>query len=160
MKSDPKKVLLIYDEKDICDLYQDVLLENKIQSLVVHSVDDAMKACLEEDFCFIISDLAMPGLSGLDFLVFVNDRNIPSPVIMVSAFGEYENLVSAMRLGAIDFLVKPDVIKELKKKVPVYYEFGRIEWQIANLIKDDPNLTHSRLLLERKTHLNLIRQIL
>jgi len=67
-----------------------------------------------EVYEFILLDLRMPGLTGLQVLAKMRDMDIKTDVIMMSAYGTIENAVESMKLGAIDFLIKPATLESLK----------------------------------------------
>jgi len=60
-----------------------------------------------ERFSAIVLDLNMPGLDGMGVLAALRERGIEIPVIVQTANGSIETVVSAMRAGAVDFVVKP-----------------------------------------------------
>src|SRR5688500_9736728 len=55
----------------------------------------------------ILSDLKMPGISGLQVLAQLRDQRVDSTFIIMTGFGTVESAVEAMRLGAVDFIQKP-----------------------------------------------------
>jgi DNA-binding NtrC family response regulator len=61
----------------------------------------------------IISDLKMPGLSGLEFLQWVRSRDQTIPFVLITGFSTLDNAIDALRLGANDFIKKPYDIDEL-----------------------------------------------
>src|SRR6187551_2117217 len=105
------EVVLIVDD----DPVQRRLLEAMIQrfgyrATVVESGDDACKLLVgpeAEHIDAIVLDLVMPDLDGLGVLARMRDANITVPVIVQTAHGGIDNVVSAMRAGAVDFVVKP-----------------------------------------------------
>ena len=62
----------------------------------------------------ILLDLRMPGLTGLEVLAKLRDNDIKTDVIMMTAHGTIENAIESMKLGAIDFLIKPVTLESLK----------------------------------------------
>ncbi len=70
-----------------------------------------------EPFDLVVSDLRMPGLGGLNLLREVRRRHPALPVILITAFGTIEDAVSAMKLGAYDFLTKPFSPQDLLRLV-------------------------------------------
>jgi two-component system response regulator FixJ len=79
------------------------------------SAHDALGEPITTDV--IISDVRMPGMSGLDFLVELKRRNVQSPVILVTGHGEIAMAISAMRNGAVDFIEKPFDVDELARAI-------------------------------------------
>jgi len=71
----------------------------------------------EEQVDVILTDMKMPGVSGLDVVKAAAEQPIPPAVIVVTAYGTIENAVEAMRLGALDYITKPVNLDELRAKV-------------------------------------------
>src|ERR1700754_4973956 len=90
------------------------LVENMVQkcgyeALVVDSGDAAIAALTapEAQIDAVVLDLVMPGLDGMGVLAKIRDAGLNIPVIVQTAHGAIDNVVSAMRAGALDFVVKP-----------------------------------------------------
>jgi DNA-binding NtrC family response regulator len=98
------------------------LVENMVQkcgyeTLVVDSGDAAIAALTAPDaqaIDAVVLDLVMPGLDGMGVLAKIRDAGITIPVIVQTAHGGIDNVVSAMRAGAQDFVVKPVGIERLQ----------------------------------------------
>ena len=86
----------------------------------VHAVatgEEGLDAARGGAFDVVLSDLQMPGLSGLDVLKRLRDTHVDSVFIVMTGFGTVESAIEAMRLGAVDFLQKPFVRDELLMRV-------------------------------------------
>jgi DNA-binding NtrC family response regulator len=62
---------------------------------------------------FVLTDLKLPGLSGIELLRALREKNARAPVVLMTAFGTIENAVEAMKEGAADFLLKPFSLEQL-----------------------------------------------
>src|SRR5438876_9244868 len=110
--------ILIADD----DAVQRRLVENMVQkcgyeTAVVDSGDAAVELLTGPDgqnFDCLVLDLVMPGLDGLGVLAKIRDAGHPLPVIVQTAHGGIDNVVSAMRAGAQDFVVKPVGLERLQ----------------------------------------------
>ena len=109
--------ILIADD----DAVQRRLLENMVQrcgyqTIVVESGDAAMTVIADEmrTVDAIVLDLVMPGLDGLGVLSKMREMGLHIPVVVQTAHGGIDNVVSAMRAGAHDFVVKPVGIERLQ----------------------------------------------
>ncbi|WP_426440001.1 sigma-54-dependent transcriptional regulator [Bradyrhizobium genosp. P] len=110
--------ILIADD----DAVQRRLVENMVQkcgyeSLVVDSGDAAILALTASDgrtIDAVVLDLVMPGLDGLGVLAKIREAGLNVPVIVQTAHGGIDNVVSAMRAGAQDFVVKPASFERLQ----------------------------------------------
>ncbi|HQS03245.1 MAG: sigma-54-dependent Fis family transcriptional regulator [Halothiobacillus sp. 24-54-40] len=90
----------------------------KTEGLTVHGFQSvsAAQTWLEKNATdLIISDLKMPGLSGLEFLQWVRSRDQTIPFVLITGFSTLDNAIDALRLGANDFIKKPYDIDELVK---------------------------------------------
>jgi DNA-binding NtrC family response regulator len=110
--------ILIADD----DAVQRRLVENMVQkcgyeALVVENGDDAvarLTASDAEPIDAVVLDLVMPGLDGLGVLAKMRDAGVSIPVIVQTAHGGIDNVISAMRAGAQDFVVKPASFERLQ----------------------------------------------
>ena len=110
--------ILIADD----DAVQRRLVENMVQkcgyeALTVDSGDAAIAALTAADAPVIdavVLDLVMPGLDGMGVLARIREAGLNSPVIVQTAHGGIDNVVSAMRAGAQDFVVKPASFERLQ----------------------------------------------
>jgi len=75
---------------------------------------EALKRLQEENYSLVLLDLKMPGLNGIETLKKIRENDLNLPVIMMSAYGSIPEAVEAMKLGALDYLIKPFDIEELK----------------------------------------------
>jgi len=75
---------------------------------------ETLKKLEEENYSLVLLDLRMPGLNGIETLRKIKEYDLNLPIIMMSAYGSITEAVEAMKLGAIDYLIKPFDIEELK----------------------------------------------
>jgi|GEM_PF-695450 len=109
MKEQPWiQVLMVEDETRFADLAKDVLSTEGYRVECVASVAEARVQILERgDFDLVLSDYALPDGNGLDVLKLVHESLFGVPFVMLTAFGNIELAVEALRAGATDFLTKP-----------------------------------------------------
>lgn len=86
-----------------------------------------------EPFDLVLTDLMLPGLSGLDVLKHVKTHHSAAPVIVLTAFGTVETAVEAMKSGAFDYLTKPVDNEELYLAVSRALETARLREEVGNL---------------------------
>jgi len=108
------KILVVDDEQGLCAGIQEALRREGYK--VDASTDPlaALKLADEHLYNLIISDIKMPGLSGLDLLTHVRARSSDTVFILMTAFGTVESAVDAMKQGAYDYLPKPIDMKRLR----------------------------------------------
>lgn len=119
------KILVVDDEKDIQPLFQQrfrkEIRKGDIQFVFAYSGEEALD-CLdkyESEAVLILSDINMPGMSGLELLKNIKQKHHKPPpiVMMITAYGDEDNYKSAMDLGADDFITKPVDFDMLKEKI-------------------------------------------
>jgi CheY-like chemotaxis protein len=119
------KILVVDDERDVKDLFLQQF-RKEIRKEVFHFVfafsgEEALEKldAMEQDSILILSDINMPGMSGIELLEEIKKNYLTPPpvVMMVTAYGDEENYNTAKRLGADDFLTKPLDFKLLKDKL-------------------------------------------
>ncbi len=106
-------ILLIEDDSGIADTLQRVLLEEGHQVVVETRGDAGLARAAEEPFHVVITDLKLPGLSGLEIVRQLHTSQPRLPIILVTAFGTTETAIEAMKFGAYDYLLKPFEIPEM-----------------------------------------------
>src|SRR5687768_6148758 len=102
-------ILIVDDEADIRDLISDILKDAKYSTRIAHNSDTAFKAIAERVPSVLILDIWLQGseLDGLGILEMVKKKYPHMPVIMISGHGNIETAVSAIKMGAYDFIEKP-----------------------------------------------------
>lgn len=106
--------LIIDDEADIVEGLSDSLADVFETISKAQDGEEAFELALKNSYDLIISDILMPRMKGDDFLRKLRMKGIHTPVIFITGNGSKDNLMSALRLGAVDFIEKPfDVDKFL-----------------------------------------------
>ena len=119
------KILVVDDEKDVRDLFlqrfRKEIKKGELIFMFAFSGEEALQTLdtMEQEAILILSDINMPGMSGLELLEKIKSEYVAPPpvVMMVTAYGDDENYNTAKRLGADDFLNKPVDFKMLKEKL-------------------------------------------
>ncbi|GBE26511.1 transcriptional regulatory protein ZraR [bacterium BMS3Bbin03] len=130
--SEKKRILMVEDETRLLRLLE----INLHTQYAVTTVSDGQKA-IEEirrgAFDLILSDIRLPGASGIDVLKESVRKNSETPVILMTAYGTVENAVAAMKIGAFDYLLKPVRINELKMVIEKALRFGELKTENRRL---------------------------
>src|SRR5271166_6411375 len=108
-------VLVVEDEEKLRRVVELQLKTAGYEVEQAGTAEDALKLADRADV--IITDLRLPGLSGLDMLQQLRGQNSLAPVIVMTAFSSIETAVEAMKAGAIDFLPKPFSLDHLMRVV-------------------------------------------
>jgi len=114
MFQNPIKILVVDDDLSIRNMLSIVLKTSGYEVTTADSSESALKRLKNESFSLIISDIKMPGISGIDLLKKIKTIQPEIPVIMITAFASANDAVEAMKLGAEDYITKPFNLDELK----------------------------------------------
>ena len=101
------RLLVVDDESDILPLLEFCLKQLGMQITTCTSARTALTMLREQQFDVILSDVMMPDLNGLDFLVELRTFLPDTPVILMSGFAQLDLALSAMKQGAYDLVQKP-----------------------------------------------------
>jgi two-component system, chemotaxis family, chemotaxis protein CheY len=121
------RILVVDDEKDVQALFEQrfrkEIRNHEMQFTFANSGEEALGFLnqLQQEAVLILSDINMPGMSGLELLRRIKGKyeNPPPVVMMITAYGDDENYNQAMQLGADDFLTKPVDFAQLKAKLKI-----------------------------------------
>ncbi len=108
-----ERILIVDDEASLRDALARILTAEGYEVRQAGDGKEALGILGASSFDFILCDLRMPVMGGLDLLREITARGIPGTVIMMSAFGTVETAVEAMKLGAYDYVSKPFMSDEI-----------------------------------------------
>jgi two-component system response regulator PilR (NtrC family) len=108
------RILVVDDEQSMREFLEIFFRGDGYDVLTTGNVDSALVALDSDDFDVVISDLQMPGRSGLELLHAVKDKAPDTVVIMITAFATAETAITAMKQGAYDYVTKPFKVDELR----------------------------------------------
>ena len=119
------KILLVEDDRALREALEDTLALSGYACVAVADAKQALAALNEQVFSLMLSDINMPGMDGQDLLKEVSERVPGMPVVLMTAYGDVQGAVQAMREGAVDYLLKPFTAKALEQ-VLQRYAVGRV----------------------------------
>lgn len=122
--------LIIEDEPRLRDLYHDLLKSWDVRSIAAKSGEEALRVIDSRDADFLIIDLNLPGMGGLDCLRTIRDRGIDWPAMIVTGFGDLSAAQEAIRLGVVEFLTKPISMAQLEQAI------SRVRLNIARTLPE------------------------
>ena len=99
--------LIVDDEPDIRELLQITLKRMDIESHTVESLGAARQLLKQQKFNICLTDMRLPDGDGLDFVSYIQEYYPDMPVAMITAHGNMETAIQALKSGAFDFLTKP-----------------------------------------------------
>ena len=101
------RVLVVDDERKMRRVLQILLERMGLESLAAESAEEALERIEREQVALVLTDLRMPGASGIDLLARVRELDPEVPVVVMTAYGTVETAVDAMKRGAFDYVLKP-----------------------------------------------------
>ncbi len=109
-----KRVFIIEDDEEMRSLLTDMMTEEGFEADSVENGSEAFRRLAKESFDLIVTDIRMPGLSGLDILPGLRRLQPDVPIIVITAFGGYDVRQRALERGADAYLEKPIRLRELR----------------------------------------------
>lgn len=143
MSGDQKPhILIVDDERDINEILCD-LLGSDYHCTPAASAEDALAIMRTDEFQLVVSDITMPGMSGLEMLPEVKRISPQTVVVMISGMQTVESAIGALRLGAFDYLMKPFDLRQVEALVKRALEHQelivakqRYETQLERLVEE------------------------
>ena len=114
-----KRILIVDDEETLTfSMYQSFILEKGDYEIVTaNSGEEALEKLDSKKFDVAIVDIYLPGISGLDLIKEIKEKNPDTAIIVMSAYATMDKKDEALENGALYFFEKPFDIKEVKKVV-------------------------------------------
>ena len=110
-------VLVVDDEADIRDLMEMTLMKMGLRVDTAVGVEDAKDKLENSDYSLVLTDMRMPDGSGLEVVQHINRLSLDTPVAVITAFGNADQAVEALKEGAFDYLQKPITLSQLRSLV-------------------------------------------
>tara|TARA_R110001583_G_scaffold115807_1_gene266415 strand:- start:131 stop:1480 length:1350 start_codon:yes stop_codon:yes gene_type:complete len=111
------KALIIDDEPDIRDLIQITLERMEIDCACAADFSEAIALLEQQEFHFCLTDMKLPDGNGMDLIALAQKKYKKMPIAMITAFGNMETAVAALKSGAFDFIAKPIDLTRLREVV-------------------------------------------
>lgn len=112
-----KRILLIDNEEGLCRMMESILIDHGYLAKAYTSPQKAVEEFRTAAWDLVISDIKMPGMSGLEVLQAIKEKQKDIPVIMITAYATVDMSIQALRKGAYDMLTKPFEPDELIYRV-------------------------------------------
>lgn len=113
-------ILLVEDDADLREALLDTLMLAHYDCVDVGSAEEAILAVKATPFDLVISDVQMDGIGGMGLLSYLQQHQPKLPVLLMTAYATINSAVSAMKLGAVDYLAKPFAPEVLLNQVSRY----------------------------------------
>ncbi len=105
--TDARSLLVVDDDAAMREMLASLFRDRGLDVSQADSADDALELARERDFDAVLSDIRMPGRSGVEMVGELHKIRPDTPVILMTAFGSIDSAVEAMRAGAFDYVTKP-----------------------------------------------------
>ncbi|MFD0915486.1 sigma-54-dependent transcriptional regulator [Pseudahrensia aquimaris] len=135
-------ILVVDDEADIRDLVAGILEDEGHETRTAHDSDSALAAISDRRPSMIFLDIWMQGsrLDGLELLAVIREQHPGLPVVVISGHGNIETAVSAIKIGAYDYIEKPFKVDRLILVAERALETSNLRKQVADLEKRTPDM--------------------
>jgi len=110
------RILIVDDEREITAILSD-LLSDTYHCVTCGSAEAALNLLRDSEFAIVISDITMPGMSGLDMIPHAKELAPNAVVVMISGMQTVESAIEALRLGAFDYVMKPFDLRQVEAVV-------------------------------------------
>lgn len=120
------RVLLVDDDETVLGLTQRILEKAGYEVIACSNGAEALTALADQAFDVMVSDIQMPGISGLKLLRAVRDHDLDLPVVLVTGNPGVETATNAVEYGAFRYLIKPVPIEELRAVVGRAASIGQL----------------------------------
>jgi len=111
------RLLVVEDEKTLADLIKEGLEEEGFSVDVAYDGQEGLFMAQNEPFDLVVLDIMLPEIDGIEILKNMRRNNITTPVLMLTAKSDVEDKVSALNIGADDYLTKPFSFDELLARI-------------------------------------------
>ncbi|MBQ8157059.1 response regulator transcription factor [Candidatus Saccharibacteria bacterium] len=111
------RILYVEDEKFLAEAVKHNLEKQGIKTDLAFDGEEGLNMAVASIYDCIVLDIMLPKLSGLEILARIREKEIKTPVIMLSALSEVEDKVRGLNMGADDYLAKPFKTAELVARI-------------------------------------------
>jgi len=130
----PCPILVVDDDREMADLLAEILVDEGYSARTATGAREALWMLDSVRFPLVITDLRMPGSSGMDLLASIRRHHPQTEVIMITAFGTIDTAIEAIRQGAYDYITKPfktgqilAVVRRALEKIGLQDEVRRLK---------------------------------
>jgi DNA-binding NtrC family response regulator len=156
------RLLVVDDEPNVARVLGTYFTRSGWEVRACGGGPEALEALAEGEFDVVVSDLAMPEMTGTELLQAMRERGHTPPMLVVTAFGSVDSAVEALKLGAFDYLCKPFELDKVKLAVQRAYLHRQLQrendhlrrelqerYRFGNLIGSSPRMLEVFELIEK-----------
>ncbi|GAB4371054.1 MAG: hypothetical protein Kow0042_13590 [Calditrichia bacterium] len=144
MKKNSFSILIVDDEYYLGQMLAQALMQENMDALALTEVDSAIDWLHKKSFDLVVSDIYLPGKTGMDLFNYAKNHNIEVPFIFMTGNPDLEMAIDFLTRGGYDYILKPFMIPDFINKVKSVIQTHKIKRQEKKLVRD------LRLLLARR----------
>jgi len=155
-----KKILVVDDDLSLRTILNETLSTAGFNVEIAKDGKTALEILSEKQFDLVISDLMMPGMTGIEFMIAAKNIYEKLGFLIITAYGTVETAVEALHKGAFDFVTKPFSISQIESRVNRYFEYQDLKAEnkaLKRKLSDDRK--HTRLIGQSNEMLKVFSQI-
>jgi putative nucleotidyltransferase with HDIG domain len=127
------RILVVEDEPDIRDICKRVLVRAGYQVGLAENGVEALERLAADSYDLVLTDLQMPRMGGMELLRILREQHSDLDVIVFTAYTTVETAREALKLGAFDYLAKPNIVDDLQRTVQRALEYRRVRLEKQRL---------------------------
>lgn len=160
-----ENILIIDDNLSTIDALSQIVLKNGHKAYTTDTAEKGYELFINNPIDLIITDMKLPGMSGIELLSNIRKKNDLIPIIVISAYGNIEKAVEAVKSGATDFITKPFTIDEIEFKIKKALETSSLTKQNRELsleneyLRTEMSYNFSEIIGNSKAILKIIEQV-
>ncbi|MCM8778855.1 MAG: response regulator [Candidatus Omnitrophica bacterium] len=159
--SSPAKILVVDDDPLVLETMKDLLETEGFQPLLSSRADEGLEIIKREVPELVITDIKMPGTSGLEFIRLIRKISAELPVIIITGFASLESAIEAIHTGAYDYIIKPFEVEKIIAIIHRAIKERRLKEKNKALLHDLQETTRElNKRLEQFSHLDKMSKII
>jgi DNA-binding NtrC family response regulator len=127
------RILVVDDDELICSELERLLIQAGYEICTRQKANDALEELQKENIDLVVTDIRLPGMSGVQLTKHIVERWPDVPVIVITGFAEIDTAVEVLKLGASDFIVKPFSAAIIQESVKLILAKARVLSEIRHL---------------------------
>jgi len=143
------RALVVDDEPDICELLAITLERMEIEADTCGDVSTARSRMANQEYQLCLTDMRLPDGDGLELVEWMQTQGLRTPVAVITAHGNVETAVRALKLGAFDFISKPVDLQDLRKLVDSAMRLGTAGEGQARLLGESQAIKDVRRMIAK-----------
>ena len=129
----PLAVLVVDDEKVQRETLAAILADEGYQVVMAHDVTSAMSAIEKQSFDILLTDFRMPGGTGIEVAKKMLDLSPECATLIMTAYADVQSVIEAMRIGVLDYLLKPLNVDSLLRRLSLIRERRQLQAEVSFL---------------------------